>query len=110
MDFTVVEGLRSLERQRELYNKGASATMNSKHLIQSDGWGHAFDVYPYPIDMKAVHAHSAQEIIRFGVLSGIIKSAALDLDVKIRWGGDWDSDGETLDHTFFDAPHFELVT
>jgi peptidoglycan L-alanyl-D-glutamate endopeptidase CwlK len=30
-------------------------------------------------------------------------------DKRIRWGGDWDGDGQTADETFHDWPHFELV-
>lgn len=108
MDFSVNEGVRSIDRQKELVSKGASKTMKSKHLIQSDGYGHAVDLYPYPIDMDAVNKNSAVEIVRFGVLAGIIKSLAWTHGIEIEWGGDWDSDGQTLDHTLFDAPHFQL--
>jgi peptidoglycan L-alanyl-D-glutamate endopeptidase CwlK len=108
MDFSVNEGVRTLDRQKELVSKGVSKTMKSKHLIQSDGYGHAVDLYPYPIDMEAVRKGSAVEISRFGVLAGIMKSLAWTHGIEIEWGGDFDSDGETLDHTFFDAPHFQL--
>lgn len=108
MDFSVVEGVRTKERQEQLYGDKKSKTLNSKHLIQSDGYGHAIDLYPYPINMKKVHAGHTVEIIRFGVLSGLMKAAAYDLGYSIIWGADWDGDGETLDHTFFDAPHFQL--
>ena len=47
IDFTVVEGLRTIEKQREYVAKGASKTMNSYHLKQKDGYGHAVDIYPY---------------------------------------------------------------
>jgi peptidoglycan L-alanyl-D-glutamate endopeptidase CwlK len=109
MDFAVNEGLRDLRRQSDLFAAGKSKTMNSKHLKQPDGFGHAVDLYPSPIDMVAVNKGSAKEIIRFGVLYGIIATLAAKNKIKIRWGGDWDGDGQTLDHTFFDAPHIELV-
>jgi len=109
MDFAVNEGLRSLDRQKELVATGKSKTMNSKHLKQPDGFGHAVDLYPSPIDMAAVNKGSAQEIIRFGVLYGIIATLAVKNGIKVRWGSDWNGDGQTLDHKFFDAPHIELV-
>lgn len=109
LDFSVREGVRTLEKQKEYVAKGVSKTMNSKHLIQSDGYGHAVDLYPYPIDMKAVTAGNWRECSRFAILAGAILFAAHSRKVVIRWGGDWDSDGETLDHTFSDFPHFELV-
>ena len=27
----------------------------------------------------------------------------------LRWGGDWDGDGDTDDQTFVDMPHWELI-
>ena len=46
-DFSVNEGLRTLERQKRLVAAGASRTLNSKHLKQSDGYGHASDLIPW---------------------------------------------------------------
>lgn len=108
MDFSVVEGVRTPQRQEELYASGKSKTMNSKHLIQETGYGHAVDLYPYPIDMNRVNKGDAAEISRFGMLAGIMLSCAKDLGVSVTWGGDWDRDGQTLDHSFFDSPHFQL--
>jgi peptidoglycan L-alanyl-D-glutamate endopeptidase CwlK len=109
MDFSVVEGVRTYERQKELVDRGVSKTMNSKHLIQDDEYGHAVDLYPYPINMKKVNEGDAREIARFGVLSGLVQAVAKQEGVKIINGMDWDGDGETLDHTFFDAPHFQIM-
>lgn len=108
MDFSIVEGLRTHERQLQLYSSGASLTLKSRHLIQPSGYGHALDIYPYPIDMKKVNANNAVEISRFGMLAGIMLSCAKEMGLRMAWGGDWDSDGQTLDHTLFDAPHFEI--
>lgn len=109
MDFSVNEGVRDLKRQQELVSNGRSKTMRSKHLVQSTGYGHAVDLYPYPVDMVKVTKGDAREIARFGVLAGIIRTCALIEGVQLVNGMDWDGDGETLDHKFFDAPHFELV-
>lgn len=109
MDFGIHEGVRTLERQKMLVSTGKSKTMRSKHLIQATGYGHAFDAYPSPIDMLRVNKGDAREIARFGVLSGIIRTCAVYEGVKIISGMDWDNDGQTLDHSFFDGPHHELV-
>jgi peptidoglycan L-alanyl-D-glutamate endopeptidase CwlK len=109
MDFSVNEGLRSLDRQKHLVRDGKSRTMRSKHLMQSDNFGHAVDLYPSPINMAKVIKGDMQEVPRFGVLAGIIKTCAKRNNVTVIWGGDWDNDGETLDHTFFDGPHFEIA-
>ncbi len=114
MDFSVIEGMRSHARQKQLFDQGASKTMKSYHLIQPDGYSHAVDLYPHPINMFAVNDRNngkhAQEIFRFGVLAGLMRRAAQELNVTITNGADWDRDGETLDHSFFDAPHFQIET
>lgn len=89
VDFIVTEGLRTVERQRELYTRGASTTMNSRHIT-----GHAVDLaakigkevrWDWPLYYKIADA---------------MKIAAVEKGVSIIWGGDW--------KTFKDGPHFEL--
>lgn len=87
VDFTVLEGLRSRDRQKELFAKGASKTMNSRHLT-----GHAVDLAPWPIDWN--------DLDRFRQVADAMKQASEELDVPVIWGGDW--------RTFYDGPHFEL--
>lgn len=101
MDFSVLEGVRTLERQKALVAAGASQTLNSKHLIQSDGYSHAVDIAPHPLNWK--------DTGRFYVLNGIVRSCAVELGVNIRTGADWDNDGEVLDQTFIDLPHVEMA-
>ena len=86
-DFTVIEGVRNIERQRQLVAKGASKTMNSRHIT-----GHAVDMVPWPVDWN--------DLERFKVVSEAMKDAAEELNIPIVWGGDWKS--------FYDAPHYEL--
>ena len=86
-DFTVIEGIRNINRQRELVKAGKSTTMNSRHIT-----GHAVDMVPWPVDWN--------DLERFEVMSEAMKAAAEELDIPIVWGGDWKS--------FYDAPHFEL--
>ena len=95
-DFTVVEGLRALERQRELVAKGASKTLKSRHLKQADGYGHAVDLYPYYSRSVQVDAPFS----RFRAIADAMKQAAAELGVVITWGGDWKS--------FVDSPHYQL--
>ena len=47
MDVTIIEGLRSAERQKELLAKGATKVKYSKHME-----GKAVDLAPYPIDWE----------------------------------------------------------
>lgn len=108
MDFSVVEGLRSQEQQELYVQQGRSRTMNSKHLKQQDGFSHAVDLYPYPIDMKLVNRGDMREVSRFGMLAGLMLSCAKQRNINLTWGADWDRDGVVLDHTFYDAPHFQI--
>jgi peptidoglycan L-alanyl-D-glutamate endopeptidase CwlK len=118
IDFGVIEGLRSEERQKELVAKGASKTMKSKHLD-----GNAVDLMAY-LDGKA-----CWEIPVYEPIADAMKTAAIECGTEIRWGGawsvsnleDWDGTaGEAMDSyidlrrsqgkkIFLDCPHFELV-
>lgn len=100
MDFSVIDGLRTIDEQRKLVAKGVSKTMNSKHLPQKDGYSHAVDLAPYPLDWS--------DWLGFGRLAGIMQTLAPKHGFVLRWGCDWDSDGQTTDHKFLDAPHFEI--
>ena len=95
MDVTIIEGLRSQERQDELVAKGASKTKYSKHIQ-----GKAVDLAPYPIDWE--------DRERFHYMGGMVRGIGQQLNVNIRWGGDWDSDGEIKDNNFDDLVHVEI--
>lgn len=96
VDFTVIEGTRTLERQKEYVARGVSKTLKSYHLIQPDGYGHAVDLYPYYKGSVQVDAPE----IYWRMIAEAMKGAAEDLDLKITWGGDWKS--------FQDMPHYQL--
>lgn len=100
MDFTVLNGLRSLEEQKEKVAKGYSKTMHSRHLPNKNGLAEAADIAPYPVNWQNKEA--------FHRLAGIIQASAASFHIPIRWGGDWDGDNDTRDQTFIDLPHFEL--
>lgn len=89
VDFTVLEGLRSPERQQTLVASGASQTLNSRHIT-----GHAVDLGAWvdnQVDWSWPLYHK---------IANAMKAAANALGVAIVWGGDW--------KTFKDGPHFEL--
>ena len=89
VDFTVLEGLRSPERQKTLVASGASQTLNSRHIT-----GHAVDLGAWvdnQVDWSWPLYHK---------IANVMKAAANELGVAIVWGGDW--------KTFKDGPHFEL--
>lgn len=106
-DITVIEGLRSQERQNELVEQGKSKTKFGKHVQ-----GKAVDIAPYPIDWKARDD--------FHYLGGFVLGIAAKLGVNVRWGGDWSSPSldkdvmagreqrTTKDNGFDDLVHFEI--
>ena len=89
MDFAVLEGLRTLERQKQLVAKGASKTMKSRHLT-----GHAVDL------AVLIDGEVRWDWPLYHKLAKIVKQAAIDVGVSIEWGGDWRS--------FKDGPHWQL--
>lgn len=95
IDFTITEGLRTVARQKELVAKGLSKTMNSRHIT-----GHAIDIVPLPVDWN-----NAQPFVE---VSKYFFQAAKELGVAIRWGGDWNENGDWKDEKFRDLPHYEL--
>lgn len=88
-DFGISEGLRTKERQQELFDSGKSQTMRSRHLT-----GHAVDIVLF-IDGKA-----NWDFEKYRLVADHIKGKAKELNIPIVWGGDWVS--------FKDGPHFEL--
>ena len=96
-DLVVLEGHRTIERQKELLKQGRTKTMHSKHLTFPSC---AVDiaVYKYLDDVNQLYR-----------LNGTIKLIADTLGVELRWGGDWDMDNDTKDNKFNDLYHYEVV-
>ena len=89
IDFRVTEGLRSKTRQIELVNKGASKTLNSRHIT-----GHAVDV------VALIGGSVRWDWPLYDKIAKAFKQSAKELNIPIVWGGDW--------KTFKAGPHFEL--
>lgn len=96
IDFTITEGLRTVARQKELVAKGLSKTMNSRHIT-----GHAVDFVPLPVDWNNVEP--------FITVAKCFLQASKELGIPIRWGGDWNMNGDWKDEKFRDLPHAELL-
>ena len=95
-DITILEGMRTKDRQKELVAKGASKTMKSKHIE-----GKAVDCAPYPLPKW-------EDVNEFIFMAGRICQEADRLGVPIRWGGDWSMNDRTSDNKFNDYVHFEV--
>lgn len=89
IDFGVTEGLRTVERQKELFATGKTQTMKSKHLV-----GRAVDLVAMP------NGRVSWEWKYYIHIATAMKQAAKELGVDIEWGGDWT--------TIKDGVHFQL--
>lgn len=102
IDFIVIEGVRTLARQRELVAAKASKTLNSKHLKQADGLGHAVDLFPgTPGGWNDLAAFRQQAEAMF-------EAAKQVGGIELRWGGDFNRDGWDKGTDNWDKPHFEI--
>lgn len=95
VDFTVLEGRRTLEKQREYFNAGKSRTMASRHLT-----GHAVDLAPILDTDGDGDTELSWNPDDFLPLNDAMQQAAANLGVKVTWGGSWKG--------FYDGPHFEI--
>ena len=118
VDFGVTEGLRTVERQKELVAAGKSQTMASKHIE-----GRAVDLVAY------IGSDIAWELNLYDDICDAMAQAAREVGVAIRWGAAW-SEGDIRNYPgtaeyamneyidlrrsqkrrpFIDGPHFELI-
>ena len=100
VDCSVLEGHRSAERQNKLYDEGKTKVRypNGRHNADPS---RAVDVVPYPIDWD--------DRERFHLFAGFVIGIARSMNIKLRWGGDWNMNFEVDDNKFDDFPHFELT-
>ena len=135
-DHSVIFGHREAELQFELFQKGRKfvgspgeeqnpakwVVVDPKKVVTyRDGFerksehnyypSRAIDIAPYPINW----GNEQTQIGRFYQLSGIVLTINKRLYDEgkvtrlLRWGGDWDSDGDFTDQRFHDLPHYELI-
>lgn len=118
-DCTVLDGHRSVEKQQEKYESGASKVKHSKHNCEPSM---AIDVAPYPIpdnwgkvswglienkEHREEIQRQVKELHKFYHFAGCVQGTANRMNIDMRWGGDWDGDNNFNDQTFDDLVHFE---
>ena len=89
IDFAITEGIRTAEKQRILVVRGASRTMNSRHLT-----GHAVDVAAF------IGREVRWDWPLYELIADSVKQAAKNLKIPNEWGGDW--------KRFIYGPHLHL--
>lgn len=107
-DITIIHGWRGEDIQNALYDSGASQKQwpYSKHnnTLNSEPLSLAIDFGPWVngrVPWDDTHI--------FAIIAGCFFAAAKELEVTIRYGGDWDTDGSTKDQTLMDWGHIECV-
>lgn len=117
VDFGISEGHRSIERQKELYAQGRTSpgqvvtwvdgvTKLSKH---NQNPSMAVDIFPW------IQGKIKWDNEHLSYLAGLIHGVAEMLLAqelithRIRWGGNFDMDGELVEESSTDRPHFELI-
>lgn len=104
VDFSVLEGSRTYDRQESLFVAGKTKTMKSKHLPKEGGkLSRAFDLLPYPFKESDWENRE-----KFALFAGIILGVAHSEGIKLVWGGDWNKTFDPSKTSFYDAVHFEI--
>lgn len=131
-DFTIIEGLRSDKQCFINFGKGRTIAeclaggcpseysrpheakvtwlrkaLSSNHRKHADGYGHAVDIYPYPVSLVLGASPTKYEPL-FDKLADAMLKASKELGIPIRWGADWDMDNMPRERGETDNPHFEL--
>lgn len=92
-DWSVFETKRTVEKQKEYFEKGTSKTMNSKHIPDSKGIVRAVDIVPW------VNGKNTWEEEYFEHIIPYFKELAEELyPNQIEFGYDWG----------WDAPHIQI--
>lgn len=94
-DLQVIEGHRTLERQKELMKEGKSKLKDAENGKHTKSPSLAVDIAP--LKNKTIDWN---DIEGFTALADKVIAKAIELNVKITWGGNWKK--------FKDYPHFEL--
>jgi len=128
-DCTVLEGSRLTSRQIQLFKEGKSKldginNLSNHQVTIEEPLSKAIDIVPYPIPNKwgeidlrdrANIKYQSRELAEFYFFAGHVMAVADELlrrgeiTHKLRWGGDWSSDNDLNDQTFFDLPHYEII-
>ena len=127
---TILEALRSRERQEKNVAKGVSKTMNSRHLHDpAEAVDAAPDGFTWPnapklrrriasvvgtmqpeqaAEVQALVDAYVKEVALWYYWNGHVSGIAAEMNIPIRQGCDWNGNRAIDDQTFDDLPHTEL--
>ena len=120
-DFSIKDGVRGEKAQAKAFESGNSKVQypDSRHNKTPS---QAIHFRPYPVRWPQSIDFSESKVVikkkmkiyskqlgRFYQLAGFVQAVATDLNIQIRWGGDWNKDGDIMDQNFDDLAHWEVV-
>lgn len=100
VDFVILDAQRGRAEQEKAFKSGFSKAkfgQSAHNYVPAI----ALDLCPYPIDFN--------DAAKFRIIAKTIMACAAKLKIPLRWGGDWDMDGDWKDERFLDWGHFELT-
>lgn len=102
-DISLISGHRDEQEQNSYHDAGVTKVRwpDSKH---NSSPSLAVDLQPYPYPQYEPKLWGA-----LGYIAGRAHSIAAEEGHKIRWGGNWDGDGDITNQTFDDLFHIELM-
>jgi peptidoglycan L-alanyl-D-glutamate endopeptidase CwlK len=131
IDYSITCGVREDEEQFRLFKIGREQnksgewvvvgktvtnidgkTKKSKHQKKDDGFSHAVDIAPYPLDYSDDNKKRARFYFLMGAFEGVAQRLHEEGRIlhKFRYGLDWDNDRDFNDQSFDDLPHIEMRT
>lgn len=75
IDFVVTEGLRTQEKQAQMYQDGKSQTLRSRHLT-----GHAIDIFALP------SPEGSWRMADYQIIADAFKQSSAELGIPVEWG------------------------
>jgi peptidoglycan L-alanyl-D-glutamate endopeptidase CwlK len=120
VDFGISEGVRTDDKQLEYFlarkakldPRVPEQRAKARHLANEHGLSDAFDFYAFVPGKPSL----AFDFNHLCMIAGVLVSTANRLlaegriGSRVRWGGNWDGDGEIItDQTFNDLPHLERI-
>ena len=127
-DFMVIEGVRSREQCMINYGKGRTvAQLTAKGIparyanpnankvtwlnnpfASKHCFGQAVDICPYPVDWNDYKKFDKIADAMFEAEKQLKSENAISQNTNLRWGADWDNDGNKRERGESDSPHFEI--
>ncbi|KQV35542.1 MULTISPECIES: M15 family metallopeptidase [unclassified Rhizobium] len=99
IDFRVLDSKRGRDAKTRAYKTGKSKAkfgQSAHNYVPAI----AFDLFPFPYDRNDRKA--------FTRLAEIVMRMAKEKGIPLRWGGDWNMDGDKTKSDAWDMLHFEL--